>query len=102
MLTFLFDCDIILVYSRNVIKGGEAMLRLRSPKAIGDILRECRMKKNQSLTCAANGIGITPSALSNYENGIRIPRDETKASISNYYGLPLSDIFFERVPTNRE
>lgn len=78
------------------------MLRLKSPKTIGDTLKRCRLKKKQSLICAANGIGVTPSALSNYENGIRIPRDETKASISNYYGLPLSDIFFERVPTNRE
>lgn len=83
-------------------KGGEAMLRLRSSKSIGDTLKECRLKKNQSLICAANGIGVTPSALSNYENGIRIPRDETKASISNYYGLPLADIFFEPVPTNLE
>ena len=78
------------------------MLRLKSSKAIGNTLKELRQKKNQSLICAANGIGITPSALSNYENGIRIPRDETKASISNYYGKPLMDIFFEQTPTKRE
>ncbi len=43
---------------------------------------------------AAAGIGITVSALSNYEAGLRIPRDEIKASIANYYHTTVSDLFF--------
>lgn len=75
------------------------MIKLKAPNVIGDTLKQCRQKKGQSLTCAANGIGITPSALSNYESGIRVPRDEIKASISNYYNRSVGDIFFEQTPT---
>ena len=43
----------------------------------------------------ASAIGITPSALANYEAGIRIPRDEKKIKIANYYQVSVQEIFFE-------
>jgi len=42
----------------------------------------------------AAGVGVTEAALSNYELGLRIPRDEIKASIANYYHTTVSDLFF--------
>lgn len=42
----------------------------------------------------AKVLGISVSALSMYENGARIPRDETKKKISIYYGESVEDIFF--------
>ncbi len=42
----------------------------------------------------AEAIGITISALANYESGLRIPRDEIKAKIARYYGKSVDEIFF--------
>ena len=43
----------------------------------------------------AKAIGITISALSNYENDYRIPRDETKRKIAKYYKKSVEEIFFK-------
>ena len=43
---------------------------------------------------AAACMGITPQSLSNYESGERIPRDDVKAIIANYYNTSIERIFF--------
>lgn len=58
----------------------------------GARLRELRGDK--SLNEVAIDLGITPSALSNYENGIRTPRDQIKIRIAQYYKKSLEYIFF--------
>lgn len=63
---------------------------------IGDTLRELRKAKGKTIATAARDIGITPSALSNYENNIRVPRDNIKIAISDYYKKPIQKIFFAR------
>lgn len=63
-------------------------------ETIGDILKELRAAKGKTLEQAASEIGITPSALSNYENNIRVPRDNIKIAISDYYKKPIQKIFF--------
>ena len=45
----------------------------------------------------AEGVGITVSALSNYEQGIRIPRDSLKKKIADYYGKTVDYIFFDHI-----
>ena len=60
----------------------------------GEILRSLRQAKKKTLAAAASDLGITPSALSNYENDIRVPRDSIKMRISNYYKKPIQKIFF--------
>ena len=42
----------------------------------------------------ADALGISVSALSMYENGERIPRDNIKIRIAKYYGEPIGDIFY--------
>ena len=42
----------------------------------------------------AKALGISVSALQMYENGARIPRDQTKMDIARYYGTSVEDIFF--------
>lgn len=61
---------------------------------IGDTLKELRKAKRKTVVEAASGIGITPSALSNYENNLRVPRDDVKIAISEYYKKPIQKIFF--------
>lgn len=62
--------------------------------SIGNTLKELRANKGKTLVEAAREIGITPSALSNYENDIRVPRDNIKIAISDYYKKPIQKIFF--------
>ena len=56
--------------------------------------RLVELRGNIKSNVAAAGIGITPSALSNYEAGLRVPRDEVKAAIANYYNTTVERIFF--------
>jgi putative transcriptional regulator len=43
----------------------------------------------------ANDLDISVSALQMYENGQRVPKDEIKVKIANYYGLTVQEIFFD-------
>lgn len=63
---------------------------------IGDTLKELRQAKGKTVEDVAREIGITPSALSNYENNLRVPRDNIKIAISDYYRKPIQKIFFTR------
>ena len=56
--------------------------------------RLVKLRGNKKPSVVARAIGITQSALSNYEAGIRVPRDDVKADIANYYGTTVQAIFF--------
>lgn len=43
----------------------------------------------------AEAVGITVSAISMYENGDRIPRDEVKVKLAKYYKRSVQELFFE-------
>lgn len=58
----------------------------------GAKLKELRGDKTQ--TEAAAEIGITKSALAMYERNERVPRDEVKVKIANYYGVSVTFLFF--------
>ena len=61
-------------------------------KAIGERLVELRGYKTQEEV--AKDLGISISALSMYERGERIPRDNIKIRISQYYKRPIHKIFY--------
>lgn len=56
-------------------------------------LRALRGEKSQAEV--AKAIGVSDSAMSAYENGDRIPRDEVKIRIADYYGRTVQEIFFD-------
>lgn len=56
-------------------------------------LKSLRGKRSQAKV--AKAIGISPSALSSYECGDRIPRDEVKIKLADYYGKTVQHIFFK-------
>lgn len=64
-------------------------------REIGRRLTELRGEKTQKE--AAKGLGISASALSMYENGERIPRDNIKIRMASFYGKSVGDIFFAPV-----
>ena len=59
---------------------------------IADRLIKLRGSRTQAEVAPA--IGVTPSAYSMYENGERIPRDEIKKRIAEYYKRTVNTIFF--------
>lgn len=52
------------------------------------------LRGNTPRSVVADACDISVSALQMYENGARIPRDETKKKLAAYYGSTVQDIFF--------
>lgn len=44
----------------------------------------------------ADAVGISVSALTIYEIGQRVPRDELKVRLANYYGCTVQSLFFDQ------
>lgn len=61
-------------------------------KLIGSRLKELRENKTQNEV--AEAIGVSFSAYSKYEMGIRVPRDEVKVRIADYYKKSVQSIFY--------
>ncbi len=59
-------------------------------------LKQFRGEKTQKEVCLDVGmdVGITPSALAMYETGERVPRDEIKVVLANYYHTTINELFF--------
>ncbi len=43
----------------------------------------------------ANAIGISISAIGMYETGQRVPRDEIKVKLANFYNVSIESLFFD-------
>lgn len=43
----------------------------------------------------AMAVGVTASAITNYETGMRIPSDDIKVKLANYFGRSVQEIFFD-------
>lgn len=56
----------------------------RLVQARGDITRES----------VAKAIGISVSAIAMYENGARVPRDEIKVKLADFYKMSIIDLFY--------
>lgn len=61
-------------------------------KVIGARLKQLR--GNKTIAEIAPKLGISNSALAMYEQGRRIPRDETKIAIAAFYGVSVQELFF--------
>lgn len=94
MLTSVTVC-VNLNLSRIVsqkMKGGDLMNCCREDIAQRLILLRGKRTREE----VAKAVGISLSAMAMYENGYRIPRDETKIKLANYYGVSVEQIFFNR------
>lgn len=59
---------------------------------IAERLVKARGDKRREDVAAA--VGVSLSAIAMYENGERIPRDETKIKLAAYYGTTVQELFF--------
>lgn len=57
-----------------------------------EILKKLRDDRSQSEISKA--IGITKSSWAMYERGERVPRDEVKIKIANFFGMTVQEIFY--------
>lgn len=57
--------------------------------------RLVKLRGDRSREEVAKAIGVSISAISMYENGERIPRDDIKISIARYYQKTVQEIFFD-------
>lgn len=65
---------------------------MKSKKEIGDCLRLLRGDK--TIKEVSDTLKISASALTMYETGKRIPRDEIKISLAQYYHTSIESLFF--------
>ena len=63
-----------------------------SASTIGKRLQ--KLRGNTPRDKVATDLGISISAISMYESGHRIPRDEIKIKLADYYGVTVESIFF--------
>lgn len=61
-------------------------------KIIGERLRALRGETTRAEL--AEALGVSVSAITMYESGDRIPRDEIKLKIANYFNASVEQIFF--------
>ncbi|WP_243821159.1 helix-turn-helix transcriptional regulator [Bacillus thuringiensis] len=53
------------------------------------------LRNRRSREEVAKAVGISISTLQMYENGQRIPRDNIKIKLANFYGVTVQTIFFD-------
>lgn len=70
------------------------MEMLLSTQEVGEKIRALRGDLGQEELGKA--LGCTKNAISQYERGLRMPSDKMKVEIANYFGLPVSSIFFKQ------
>lgn len=61
-----------------------------------------KLRGERSQEEVAKALGISVSALSMYEQGNRIPRDEIKVKMAEYYDISIESLFLILYPTKRE
>lgn len=76
------------VYEKNK-KGGEKDMNKEQIAKTLLLLRQDKSREE-----VAYAVGISVSALTMYETGKRIPRDEIKLKLAKYYGKDIQSIFF--------
>ena len=63
-------------------------------KEIGFRLRRLRWAKDVSSAVVSERLGISRSALQMYEAGKRLPKDDIKVLLAEFYGMSVEDLFF--------
>lgn len=59
-----------------------------------DRLIDLRREYGERQADVAEAIGVSISAVGNYESGQRIPTDDVKMKYAKHYGVSVSDIFY--------
>lgn len=66
---------------------------MNDAKTIGERLLKLRLSEKKTQKEVTEAIGISVSALTMYETGNRIPRDEIKVKLAHYYSTSVERLF---------
>lgn len=69
------------------------LTKMRRAKKIGEILKSLREDAGETQAQVAEATNVSAMAISLYESGDRIPRDETKMLLSKHFNVPVT-IFY--------
>lgn len=61
-------------------------------KSIAERLLAARGNTPREIVAVA--VGVSVSSIAMYETGARVPRDEVKVRLAQYYKKPVQDLFF--------
>lgn len=70
----------------------ERRISMKTAKEIGASLAELR--GNTPRAVVAEAVGVSNSAMQMYENGERVPRDETKVALAAFFHTSVGALFF--------
>ena len=65
------------------------------PLKIGNRIKALRKKEKLTRKELAHMVDVEETAISNYENGIRVPKDVTKIKLASALHSTVTEIFFE-------
>ncbi|MBQ5757107.1 MAG: helix-turn-helix domain-containing protein [Clostridia bacterium] len=60
---------------------------------LGERMRELRRKRGRTQDDLAQALGVTPQAVSRWENGICYPDMELLPSMANFFGVSIDELF---------
>ena len=83
----------IIVRTQN--ETTEEVKQMPSNTRIGERLKNLRRKRGLTQKEVSKMAKISVAAVTNYEAGKRIPRDEVKIKLAKIYGSTVEDIFFK-------
>ena len=69
-------------------------------KRIGQTIKELRTERGMTETALAKELGISQSAITMYETGNRVPRDEIKIRMAVFFGRTVESIFYPKKQHN--
>lgn len=61
---------------------------------IGQKIKSLREEKNETVEQLSSAMDVSASAITMYETGKRIPRDEIKIRIAEHFSVTVESIFF--------
>lgn len=67
--------------------------RIVDPVTVGMRLRILRGIRTRAEV--SRDTGLSQARIGNYEHGARIPTDDAKILLANYYGVTVQELFFE-------
>ena len=54
-----------------------------------------QLRGTRTIQEVADSTGIDPSTIGMYEIGQRIPRDNNKITLANYFGMTVQELFYD-------
>ena len=73
-----------------------------SEEGFGGRLRKLRRQAGFTQKALAAELHTSRGNISMYENGARVPRDEVKVKLADYYNTTVQDLSFSRDVTNSD